>query len=60
MSIRDHASAALPIGRYSIAVSYPTFRPYKRRDIVLDANSALAINAILEPGQQSQTITVYR
>jgi carboxypeptidase family protein/TonB-dependent receptor-like protein len=48
----------LPVGHYSIAVTYPSFRPYKRTNIVVDANSALVINATLEPGQQNQTVTV--
>ena len=48
----------LQVGHYSIAVTYPNFRPYKRTDITVDANSALVIDATLEPGQQSQTITV--
>lgn len=48
----------LPIGHYSLAVSYPNFRPYQRTKIVLDANSALVINPTLKPGDQSQTITV--
>ncbi len=48
----------LAIGRYSIAVSYPNFRPYQRTSIAVDANSALVINVTLEPGRQNQTITV--
>ena len=48
----------LPVGRYSLEVDYPGFRPYRRTAIVVDANSALIINATIEPGPQSQTITV--
>jgi hypothetical protein len=53
-----YAFPVLPIGRYSMTVTYANFRPYQRTDIAVDANSALAINVTLEPGQQSQTITV--
>jgi hypothetical protein len=53
-----YAFPVLPIGRYSMGVAYPNFRPYRRTDIAVDANSALVINLTLEPGQQSQTITV--
>jgi hypothetical protein len=53
-----YAFPVLPIGRYSLVADYPAFRPYQRTNIVVDANSALVINAILQPGQQNQTITV--
>lgn len=53
-----YAFPVLPIGRYSLEVVYSGFRAYKRTDIVVDANSALVIDATLEPGRQSQTVTV--
>ncbi len=53
-----YAFPLLPIGRYSLGVVYSGFRPYKRTGIVLDANSALVIDATLEPGEQTQTVTV--
>ncbi len=53
-----YAFPVLPVGRYSIEVTYPNFRPYKRTDILVDANSALVIDARLEPGRQNQVVTV--
>ncbi len=53
-----YAFPVLPIGHYSLEVTYPSFQTYKRTNILVDANSALVINATLEPGSRSQTITV--
>jgi hypothetical protein len=48
----------LPVGRYSITVSFPRFASYTRSDIVLDADSSLVVDAVLQSGGQSQTVTV--
>lgn len=53
-----YAFPVLAVGRYWLEVVYPGLRPYKRTDVVVDANSALVIDASLEPGQQNQTVTV--
>ena len=48
----------LPIGRYSVTVEKAGFKPYQRTGITIDADSALAVDAVLEIGGQAQAITV--
>jgi hypothetical protein len=48
----------LAIGRYNIAIQKTGFNPYQRTGIVVDANSALVVDAVLEVGARSQAITV--
>src|SRR5580704_5501351 len=49
---------SLPIGHYEIAVASAAFRPYRRTGIVMDANSALTIDAVLAVGTASDAVTV--
>jgi hypothetical protein len=49
---------SLPVGRYDVAISAAGFRPYRRASIMLDVNSALLVDALLELGERSETITV--
>ncbi|HTU44412.1 MAG TPA: carboxypeptidase regulatory-like domain-containing protein [Bryobacteraceae bacterium] len=53
-----YAFPLLPVGRYRIEVSFPHFASYTRNDVVVDANSSLVIDAALQSGQRSETITV--
>ena len=46
------------VGRYILEVSADGFRPYQRTGIVIDANSALTIDAVLEVGGLSDAVTV--
>jgi hypothetical protein len=46
------------VGRYTLEVSADGFRPYQRTGIILDANSALTIDAVLEVGGRSDAVTV--
>jgi len=48
----------LAVGRYSVAVEKSGFRLYQRTGIVIDANSALTVDAVLEVGEASDAITV--
>jgi hypothetical protein len=48
----------LPVGRYELDVLAPGFRDYRRKDIVLDTNAALMLDASLEIGSDSQTVSV--
>ncbi|HKN59681.1 MAG TPA: carboxypeptidase-like regulatory domain-containing protein, partial [Candidatus Acidoferrales bacterium] len=48
----------LPIGRYDLDVASGGFRPYRRTSVIIDANSALLIDVVLEVGQKSDTVTV--
>jgi Carboxypeptidase regulatory-like domain len=49
---------SLAIGRYDLEIAAPGFRPYRRTGIVIDANSALSIDAALELGRGSDVATV--
>ncbi len=57
-SAGTYSFPVLPVGRYDIEVSFPHFRSYTRSGIAVDANSSLVINAILQSGTQSETVTV--
>jgi hypothetical protein len=48
----------LSIGHYDLEVASAAFRPYRRTGIVVDANSALKIDAALEVGEISDAVTV--
>src|ERR1700738_2675024 len=48
----------LPVGRYELLIQLEGFKPQKRTNLVVDADAALRINATLEVGEQSETVTV--
>jgi Carboxypeptidase regulatory-like domain len=54
----SYSFTSLPIGRYDLEVATTAFRPYRRTGIVIDANSALRIDAVLEVGGKSDVVTV--
>ncbi len=53
-----YAFPVLPVGTYTLTVSFPHFDSYSRTGIVIDANSALVIDASLQSGTQTQQISV--
>ena len=48
----------LPVGHYVMDVKASGFGEYKREGVVLDTNAALTLNASLEVGNVSQSVTV--
>ena len=48
----------LKVGRYEMDVQESGFRSYQRRDIVLDTDAALTLDASLEIGGDTQTVSV--
>jgi hypothetical protein len=48
----------LPVGDYVLAVSHTGFRPYRRTGIVLDANSSLLMDVVLQIGERTDAVTV--
>ena len=46
------------VGHYDLHATADGFRPYQRTGIIVDANSALKIDAVLEVGARSDAITV--
>jgi Carboxypeptidase regulatory-like domain len=49
---------SLPVGHYDVVIVAAGFRPYRRANIVVDVNGALLVDAVLELGQTSETVTV--
>jgi hypothetical protein len=54
----EYSFPVLPVGHYRIEVSFPRFASYTRNEVVVDANSSLVVDASLQAGRQSQTVTV--
>ncbi len=48
----------LPVGHYELNVQASGFASYERKDIVLDTNAALTLDASLQVGGGSQTVSV--
>ena len=48
----------LPIGNYELQVASSGFRSYRKTRIVIDANSALRIDAVLVVGERTDTILI--
>jgi hypothetical protein len=48
----------LPVGLYDLNVEVAGFRDYQRKRIVLNTNAALTLNAALEVGSITQTVSV--
>jgi hypothetical protein len=53
-----YALPVLPVGRYVLKVQAPGFREYQLKEIVLDTNAALTLDAPLEVGRASETVSV--
>jgi hypothetical protein len=48
----------LPVGRYELDIQSPGFNGYQRRDVVLDTNAALTLDAVLKVGGVGETVSV--
>ncbi len=48
----------LPVGGYVLEVNQAGFKPYRRTGIVLDINSALLFDIVLQLGQRTDTVMV--
>jgi hypothetical protein len=48
----------LPVGSYQLDVKVPGFRSYQRKGIVLDTNAALTLDAVLQLGSATETVSV--
>jgi hypothetical protein len=49
---------ALPAGHYEIVMHHPGFKPYRQVGLTLDAATVLHVDARLELGAQTETVTV--
>jgi hypothetical protein len=48
----------LPVGKYELLLQIDGFKPHRRTGLTVDADGALQVNATLEVGGQSETVTV--
>jgi hypothetical protein len=48
----------LPVGRYDLTIEATGFKPQKKTNLTVDADSALTVDAALEVGQRSDVVTV--
>lgn len=53
-----YAFLNVPVGRYNLEVAVQGFRPYQLQAVVVDSDSALLIDAVLQVGGQNETVTV--
>jgi hypothetical protein len=49
---------SLPVGRYDLTIDSPGFKPQKKTNLAIDADSALQINATLEVGGVASEVSV--
>ena len=49
----------LPTGRYDVQINLAGFRPYRRTGVVVDANSAVTVDAILAVGTRADYVVVH-
>lgn len=54
----SYAFPSIPVGHYMLEFASAGFRPYRRTGIVIDANSTLTIDAVLQVGDRSDAVTV--
>jgi hypothetical protein len=54
----QYSFPVVPIGHYELEVNSPGFQPYKKVGVVIDVNSALQVEAVLQIGQNTQTVEV--
>ena len=48
----------LAVGRYDVAIAATGFRPYRRAGVVVDINGVILVDAALELGTRTETVTV--
>jgi hypothetical protein len=53
-----YSFASLPVGHYDLEFDAVGFAPYRRTDVVVDANTSLTVDAILQIGQKNEVVTV--
>jgi hypothetical protein len=53
-----YAFPGLSVGPYDVEIAFAGFRPYRRTRIMVNVNSALVVDAVLEMGEYTETVTV--
>ncbi len=49
---------ALPVGPYDLTLEAPGFQTRRKKDLLVDADSALRVDAVMELGQHNEAVTV--
>ena len=49
---------ALPVGRYALRIEAEGFKTQQKNNLSVDADAALRVDALLEVGRKSDTVTV--
>ncbi len=53
-----YAFPALPVGHYDLTVQATGFKPQKKTNIAIDADSGVTVDVTMTLGEQSETVTV--
>jgi carboxypeptidase family protein len=53
-----YAFPNVPVARYDLTINLDGFKPLKHTGLAIDINSRLQVDAVLEMGEQSETVTV--
>ncbi len=53
-----YSFAGLSVGRYTVSIQKQGFRPYRRTEVAVDANSSVNVDAVLQVGEETQAVTV--
>jgi Carboxypeptidase regulatory-like domain/TonB dependent receptor len=54
----SYSFPSLPIGHYDLQFTAANFKPYRRTGVLLEVNSSVIVNAVLEIGEKSETVRV--
>ena len=54
----NYSFPSLPVGRYELTIEATGFKTVRRTGLVIDTDAALKVDAALEVGEQSETVTV--
>ena len=57
-SAGEYVAPFLPVGRYSLSIEIKGFRKFVKNDIELNVSDRLAVDATLQPGAVTETVSV--
>ena len=57
-STGNYSAPELPIGPYAVTAESPGFKRYERTGLKLDSNDVVRVDAVLQVGQISESVTV--
>ena len=57
-SVGVYSISNLVVGHYDVAIAAPSFRPYRRAGVAVNVNDLVLVDAVLEIGALSESVTV--